>query len=548
MNGAMNNTIGHFNKSASGCKKSTRLTEITTDNFKTLLEYVCSIPECSCTKESDKTRYNEWKRTKLPILFFTLINSRPETDTAAASSCFALIDIDGDCTHYVSEHPCIYYTNYTKNGTHFIIHSDALGSAETPMEWQDVYNSIAYEVWYELCCKYKRDIKLDGNSSRHSQGCFLWNTEWVENNSVDFRWMPSERYLTDTVIGEMYAENTYSRQTINTSRKGTKKVEKPNNAETISDLARISNYRISSQALKNFNICSYNEFIARYSEKYTITTGTIPVFSEYTDYLGNTYDMFKTNGQMVTLWQPYMRHIEGNDCKIREGGRLKSLLSHLKELCMFMHDNLDPDYVLFDAVHWIERYCDNPMSFSKSELMSAVTTALNTHSLFNEKTLHTDKRMFITGDCKIDTTTGEVSYMSKNEKIAANSRCRKTERILEVIRLYDPSKNVEDNIKFIQDQYIEGVSDKSYRTILNYIQTAKSVPDLVNEYKWLENIQIKAGKPVKPIVILDISANRSLYFKSVKECKQFMNTNSKTFSKFLKGCSNLNKTYKILKF
>lgn len=57
----------------------------------------------------------------------------------------------------------------------------------------------------------------------------------------------------------------------------------------------------------------------------------------------------------------------------------------------------------------------------------------------------------------------------------------------------------------------------------------------------------EAGKKTSKISIIDTTTNTTYDFTSKGECMEFLNISSRTFSKFLKGASKLNKTYKIQK-
>lgn len=540
------NTIGHYCKNATTCSYTVQLNELTDDNFNAVIS---SVPKCPYDKKTQVHQYKLWKTSHVPIVYFTYSRSRPKPESSAAgSSCYAVIDIDDNTEKYVSEHPAVCCINYTGGGTHIFIHSYAFGHAETPVEWQNTYDAIAYEIWYELCEKYQKQVMFDGHNATHTQGCFLWNTEWVPNKLFDRNWKPAEAYIYDgnkNIIDEMYTAGTYTRQTNNISHKANKDEEKPDYAGAMTAIA--SKSALSTQIVKDFKTLRNDKFIEKYTGTYTLEKGTTPVFTDYTDYQGNTYPMYKTNGQMITLWQPYMTK---NECYIKEGGRMKSLWCHLVELCQFEHSKnqpIDADKILFDAVCWVENYCENPNTVLKFEILSCVKNVLESYTQYDSR-LHTDKRMFVTGDIKIDTDTGETIPMDKPMKISANAKCRKTERIIETVSVWDPSKTIDENIADIKHM-TRDISDLSDNTLKNYIETAKSMHDLVKSYPWLTSIEIntnRKGRPNQQITIQRIVDGKTFTFNSKHDCMKFLKITSRTFSKFIKGISKLNKTYLII--
>lgn len=543
-------TIGHWNRNAVTCSNDSVLNEVRRDDFGKLLEKeIKSIPECPYNKE-DAYSYKNWKSSNLPILFFTLTNRRPDRDNAAMTSSYAMIDIDCDNTRYVSDHPAVCFTNYTGSGTHIFIHSYALGRAKTPKQWQDAYNSIVYEVWSDLCGKYGKDLKMDGHSAMHHWGCYLWNTEWTRNKNLDMEWLPEERYFDSDILEKMYKSGTYSVMTENTTGYGRKKKQIQDNSEIIK---KLSGHMFSDEVYKDFKGShSVGEFVEKYSKKYTIKTGSTPVFTPYTDYLGNTYDMYETKGEMVRLWQPYLvkksKLIDGKH-KIGEGSRHSSLYNHMMQLCIFMHDSIDPDYILYDACHWVSRYFENPKSFGKTEIMSVVTSVIKTYDLYaDEWTMWHDKRMFVSGDVRLDKDTGECVKMDKGMKIGANAKCRKTGRIVELIKIWNPDKEIDFNLRYARD-YCDDLENKSDKTLKDYIECAKQMPELVKDYPWLKDIEIEKkqkGRQKQPVVIENTETGERFEFKSKKECMEYLGIRSKaTFTAFMNGKSKFNKKFKI---
>lgn len=540
-------TIGHYATSAY-CKADDLLFELTNNNF---ADVVNSIPVCPYSKATSLNDYKWWKSDNLPIVFFTNSKNRPSKDAVYASG-YAVIDIDNSDVKYVTNHPSVCYTNYTGNGTHIYIHTNRWGI--TSKDWQTTYNSIAYEIWMELCNKYKSHIQFDGRCAKHTQGCFIWNTEWKHNVEYDREWQPEERYLPDSIIEEMYEPSSYTPADCGTYKDYSKKLNRVatfvDKGKTITELACIS--KVSDSMKKDFSVLNYSDFLEKYTETYTNISGTIPVWSEYTDYEGNTYQMFETRSNMVTLWQPFMQNRNNltttngiKDYKIKIGGRRKSLASHLIQACQFSADKLDADHILWDAVYWIYNYCEEGCRFPKMEIMSTVACVLKSFDSY-ECRLHTDKRMFVTGPVQIDTETGEVTYMDKNDKIRANAKCRKTARIIEVVNMWNPNESIEWNADNIRSWENKTTKDLSNKTFKNYIATAKQMPELVSQYEWLSEIEFES-RVKQSISIMNLETNEVFEFDSKSECMKFLGiTNKMTFSRFLKGNTKFNKKFKAI--
>lgn len=559
-------TIGHYAAKAKTADFETVLDELRSDNISMVIE---SAPEtCPYDKFSDKSKYKNWKSNHLPLVFFSNSIYRPEKHKNTVSATgYAMIDIDykkedfeqaKPIVKYVSNHPSICHTNYTKTGTHFIIHSYKLCGCKNYQEWQDVYNSIAYEIWNDICNNYKDDIKFDGHSSLYYWGCYLWNTEWKSNPYYDREWMPEERYLQDNVISEMYDAGTYTRMEAGIykdySKKANRETHFVDKCSTMTEIGSIG--KISDRMSTDFRTLSYFEFLDKYAPTYTNITGTVPVFSDYTDYEGNTYKMYETNGSYTLLWNPFMQSRDKvptkngiKDYKIKIGGRRKSLASHLIQACQFSADNLNPDNILYDAVHWIVTWCEEGWKFPKTEIMSTVTGALKKYDTY-ENRLHPSNKMFITGDEKIDSNTGEVTCMDKGDKIRANAKCRRTVRLIDVVEMWDPSKDFEWNADHIRSWNDDGGEEKknpTNYTIKQYLKDAQNMPSLVSQYNWLLDIEFnQKGRKKQPISILDTETNEVIEFNSKKECMEWLGCSSKTFSKLLKDTSKQYKQFKLL--
>lgn len=93
--------------------------------------------------------------------------------------------------------------------------------------------------------------------------------------------------------------------------------------------------------------------------------------------------------------------------------------------------------------------CVDGFRFPKKELLQQVCNAIARRNTY-ECRLYTDRRMFISGSDMLDKGTGEVVSMGKDDKIAANARCRKTERIISVVKAWKSDKSIDENIESIR--------------------------------------------------------------------------------------------------
>ena len=108
--------------------------------------------------------------------------------------------------------------------------------------------------------------------------------------------------------------------------------------------------------------------------------------------------------------------------------------------------DLNPDRILFDAVWWYEVWCDHSEGqLDKREFLLTVSNAIARRGHYEFRAM-VDRRSFISGDCMFNADTGEVIPMDKGRKIAANAKCRKTDRIVSVVKEWNPSLSVEENI------------------------------------------------------------------------------------------------------
>lgn len=552
--------IGHY---AIGAKNygDQQLKEINDQNFYSIIS---NVDKCPYSKNEDKTNYTSWKNLNLPCVYFTTGTTRPDKRISSNCSGYAVIDIDNLPNERITvSHPAVCCTNYTGNGTHIFFYTDPKNWGETPMQWQQTYNSIAYEIWNEIGINYKQ-VKFDGRCAKHTQGCYLWNTDWVGNPNFKREFTPTERYLTDGTILAMY--DGYSRATCNEVYKaGVHNINK--RYEKKVDMGRANNSLltmrgVSAECCADFLELSRTNFLRKYEKIYDPIVGDRPVFTEYTDYEGNTYQMCETNGEMITLWNKYMKSRKGlatfdghYDYSIKIGGRRRSLFTHLREACQFLEKRggINADHILYDAVYWIVNNCEEGLKFPTSEITATVASALVTYSQYDDVNKY-DHRTFISGENKVvvDEETGEITYkkMTRAEKIGANSKCRKMRRIEWVCRQWKPDLDLQANIDRIKAYGYENTDGMNDRTYMEYLSTAKNNQRLLDEYKWLAELELptsKAGRKSQSITIVNIESGEEFEFGSKKECMEFFNTNYVTFSNFLKNKTKLNKVWTIKK-
>lgn len=532
----------HF--SPSYTKTLSPLTEV---NFFSVIDTIA--PTCPLKKEDDE--YKEWKQENLPLVYFTQTSKRPKGDSAVHATGYAMIDVDNlPNLRCESNHPAIVATNYTGNGTHFFI-SGVFG--QTPREWQLEYNKYAWEIFCELIAKYG-DLKLDGRLSQFDWGCYLWGNRdnWIFNKSKVPNYKPAKIELSEEQLSLIYDKDSYWIAGSTRATKG-KVEQKSTDDDTIRELADFRG--ISPEMRNDFRSLRYTDFLEKYSVRYCKITGTEQEFEWYTDYEGNTYEMGKTNGQKVVLWEIWMQNphsvpkgSDGRlDYRIQEGHRRESIFKRALQTSQFTHDHLNPDHILYDAVLWCVNYCVDGLKFPKKELLEQVCNAISRSSTYDCR-LYLDPRQFISGSDRIDEETGEIVSMGKGDKIAANARCRKTERIKEVVKVWNPDLSEEDNIEAVRS-WIDGMEHTTERTVKSYLKSAQNMPKLLEEYPWLKDLSFKkAGRCTEQIGIRNLQSGEVILFPSKKDCMAWLGIQSrKTFVKFLEGLTKYNTTYEVVK-
>lgn len=522
------------------------LLPLTQVNFFNVIDTIT--PTCPLKKEDEG--YKEWKQTNLPLVYFTQSQRRPRGESAAQATGYAMIDVDNlPNVRCVSNHPAVVATNYTGNGTHFFI-GGVFG--QTPREWQLEYNKFAWEIFRELTDKYG-DLKFDGRSSQYDWGCYLWGgrENWSVNFNRNLDYKPANIELSEEQLSLMFDKDSYwiagARIT-----KG-KAAQSTTDDDTIREFADFRG--ISTEMRNDYLSMRYTDFLNKYSERYSKITGTEQEFDWYTDYEGNTYEMGKTNGQKVVLWEIWMQNphnlpkgSDGRpDYRIQEGRRRKSIFKRALQTSQFTHDHLDPDHILFDAVLWCVNCCVDGLKFSKRELLEQVSNAISRSSTYDCR-LYCDPRQFISGSDRIDAETGELVPMMKGDKIAANARCRKTERIKELVKVWDPDLSDAENIEVVRS-WVDGMEHTTLRTVKSYLKSAKNMPELLGEYPWLNTLSFKtAGRRAEQICIRNQQSGEVIRFSSKKECMARLGIKSRrTFTKFLEGLTKYNTTYEVVK-
>lgn len=532
----------HF--SPSYTKTLSPLTEV---NFFSVID---TIPPTCPLKKEDKD-YKEWKQENLPLVYFTQTSKRPKGDSAVHATGYAMIDVDNlPNVRCVSNHPAVVATNYTGNGTHFFI-GGVFG--QTPREWQLEYNKFAWEIFRELTDKYG-DLKFDGRSSQYDWGCYLWGgrENWSVNFNRNINYKPANIELSEEQLDRMYDEDSYwlAGNTANTTKI---KVNETTASEDI--IRKLADFRgISTEMRNDYLSMRYTDFLNKYSEQYNKITGIEQVFDWYTDYEGNTYEMGKTNGQKVILWEIWMQNphsvpkgADGRpDYRIQKGHRRESIFKRALQTTQFTHDHLNPDHILYDAVLWCADCCVDGLKFPKKELLEQVCNAISRSSTYDCR-LYFDPRQFISGSDRIDKETGEIIPMWKGDKIAANARCRKTERIKEVVKVWDLDLSDEENIEEVRS-WIDGMEHTTQRTVISYLKAAQKMPELLVEYPWLKDLSFnKAGRCTEHIEIRDLHSGELIRFESKKDCMEWLGIKSRrTFAKFLDGLTKFNQEYEVV--
>ena len=485
-------------------------------------------------RKDDGDVYFNWKLANLPIVWFTHAGRRPrKSDRHLYPTGFALIDIDcGPGIEIETHHPAVYAVNRTKNGVHILVH--AMGFGGTNKGWTDTYHSVAFSVWSELHKKHT-DIRLDPKSRFITQGCFLWNTVWRLNEGFNPKWKPPQESVAQEILDLMYTSHVEDTS------------EEPNSSNTFNlsdkDIARSG---FSDELLRNFQKMDYGTFLEYYGDDFSIVTGDTPRFTPHTDYEGNVTEMCRSDGSLSSIWFPYMSRGGGNVTahgRIKKGHRRVSIYTHLVRVCKFLgEDRIDCDYLLYDAVSWVHRCCEDGDRFPKKELFGEVVNAIAGWRTDTKHNTYTDRRKYICGEFLIDPSTGEEVPMEKGTKIGRSAKMRKTDRILEVLYLWFPKCSFEENIAELLHH--TGLTRK---TLLDYLRRAKANAEYVSRYPWLVNLKFPSrGGRNQGISIRDKDDGTVYVFRSKAECLAFLKVSKPTFIRFTTGSSKLNRRWELL--
>ena len=532
--------LGHWGRNAF-VKGGERINEVfaSQDYMRWL---VAKSEKCPYTK-ADGSNYDIFKRSYLPIIYFTDQPYRPDKESPVIPSGFCCIDIDNTNTRFIITHPSVFAVNYTSNGTHIIAHSfDGWGS--TNRAWQQTYDRMAFIIQQGLENEYGI-VKFDGKCSVYYQGCYVWKTDWWFNDNFDPYYRLPDTYPTQAQIEGLYTKTRIPVQdtTIKTAKGVVTVKTKSDEIKSLAD-----HLRISDGVQSDFLSLNYSDFLKKYADTYEPFTDEEPVFTEYTDYDGNVYSMCKTNGTLVKFWLPFMKKgARGTDCRIKKGHRRNSIFTRALSVSQHSGGGLDPDRILFDAVWWYETWCDHSEGqLDKREFLLTVSNAIAKREHYECRAM-VDRRSFISGNCMIDADTGEVIPMDKGRKIAANAKCRRTDRIVSVVREWNPNMSVEENIEEVR-AWCDGMEKTSERTIVGYIRAAQKMPRLVEDHPWLATISFNGrGRSSKPVKVRDIESGEVHTFESVKACMEGLGIKTRrTFTLFVEGKTKLNRRFEVI--
>lgn len=229
--------------------------------------------------------------------------------------------------------------------------------------------------------------------------------------------------------------------------------------------------------------------------------------------------------------------------RIKKGHRRVSIYTHLVRVCKFLgEDRIDCDYLLYDAVNWVHRYCEDGDRFPKKEVFGEVINAVSGWRTDTRHNLYADRRKYICGEFLIDPSTGEEVPMEKGTKIGRSAKMRKTDRILEVLYLWFPKCSFEENIAELLHH--TGLTRK---TLLDYLRRAKANAEYVSRYPWLVNLKFPSrGGRNQCISIRNKKDGTVHVFKSKAACLSFLKVSKPTFIRFTVGRSKLNKHWELV--
>ena len=482
-------------------------------------------------KKDDGHEYQRWKANNIPIAWFVNSSKRPSKDDIVIHPTgFALLDIDrcpGE--DIITNHPAVYGIYKSANGTHILTH--ALGYGDTPEGWSDTYHKVAYSVLRDIW-KKQPNIQLDPKNSLHTQGCYLWHSEWILNPNYDPQWKPQRESVPQETLDKMYDKP------VSKGKKG-KATTLPITDEEIKKLP------YTPDVLKDFRDMDYSVYLEYHADDYTIVKGKAPKYTYEADLDGNVTQICRNTGTVVSIWYPYMSVGKGNvndEGRIEKGHRRRSLYCHLISICKFLGERIDRDYILYDSVNWIYRHCERGEQFPKCEILQEVANALSNWKNEERHNPCVDRRGCICGDYYIDPATGEEMEMDRRMKLSRNARMRKKYRVEDALSFWIPSSTFDENV----DELV-CLTARSRRTIVGYLRAAMQVPELVERHPWLAGIKLPtSGRRTQAITIKDREGTIH-EFTSKKACMAFLGCSKPTLVAFLNGKSRLNKRFELIR-
>lgn len=494
-------------------------------------------------------RYKAWKRTNLPILYFTLSETRPsKDDTACNPSGWAMIDIDNlPNTSIMVMHPSVKFINYTRNGAHVFVYSPSLLESRTPWSWQNEYNKIAVQIHNEIKAEHP-NVKFDGNLSRICWGCYIWGGEYWRNpnSDISFSERAGDIFVTDDDIKTIYEGYTQEKESKTLKNVNDNSAIQHVEVETEGGEEKIAktwtklllSLGIDSEMMRDFNHLSLKNFIHKYYGRYEPIHESKAKTRAEELYDGTVCEVAWVDGRLPKTYRPYKPENKAEPHKRRKTlyNRLLNAKQQLKWLAsdentIAEKEVYDINRLLFQAAWYAYCFLVDGERYGKNKIRRTLHSVLIAKDTEDRKTY--DKRKTAMGEMCADSETGEWRKMTTNEKKANAPKAGKTKRIEKVLKQWNPRLSVKENIEALRVDGVEGTDSLNARTVIDYIKRAKNNPNTVDRHPWLADIVFGNRKSVR---IRNKVSGEVLEFKSAKECYERLGISKNTYhTKFLKG-------------
>lgn len=430
---------------------------------------------CPYDHVTQATAYKNYKKTNLYLFYFVTDDKRPSANNPEAystASNWFVIDVDHfndeipkeDAFKVIKDDcpPFVRFVQMTGKGLHLWCRCSNKMTTET--EWKTTYDLAATEVWN----RWDGKLKFDGCCRSITQGSYLWKQTSTENwDNPQFNNNYYLHGLTPQPTEVLYEKGSIGR-----------KHAVPATTQTTVTKVVAKDYYTNTQFMEDYNTMGLREFHEKYSFEYEVITDSGMDFSEYVTYRGDVVIAYKTEGKYYTVWVPLKHNKDKGHFEVvkkRDGEGRRKFLFGVGTTIMNLRPKTCIEQLHYNLIHYFLCYVDNSdKQITKTKLLELTLSAYLRHDEYHfEKA---DKRKWIIGENYVETNEGELRHLTKNEKISLAQALRKTDKINDVLTVYDCSLSVKENHQLLTQQYGIKVSQGYLYTLLRENVMAEKKP------------------------------------------------------------------------